>query len=109
MPCAGNAAETCGGPNRLDLYTHGSGTSPTSTKATTSASATPTSGWNFRGCYTDGVGGRTLGNGEAVPGGASAMTIEACQTVCHGLGYTLAGLEYADECCMFSSSVWCHG
>ena len=105
MACAGNAAETCGGPNRLDLYSHGSGTSsPTSTKATTSASATPTSGWNFRGCYTDNVGGRALANGEPVPGGASSMTIEQCQTVCHGLGYTLAGLEYADECCMPSNS-----
>lgn len=49
---------------------------------------------------------RTLGNAEAGAGGASAMTIEACQTVCHSLGYTLAGVEYADECCMFSTSVW---
>jgi glucan 1,3-beta-glucosidase len=50
------------------------------------------------------VSGRTLGHGEPVPGGASAMTIEACQTVCQTLGYTLAGVEYADECCMFSHS-----
>ena len=25
MPCDGNPAETCGGPNRLDLYTFGYG------------------------------------------------------------------------------------
>lgn len=37
--------------------------------------------------------------GYPVPGGAQAMTIESCQAVCLGLGYTLAGLEYADECC----------
>ena len=105
MACAGNAAETCGGPNRLDVYSHGSGTSsPTSTKTSASASATASasSGWNFRGCYTDNVSGRTLSHGEAVPGGASAMTVEACQTVCQGLGYVLAGVEYADECCRSS-------
>jgi glucan 1,3-beta-glucosidase len=105
MACAGNAAETCGGPNRLDLYSYGSKTtSPTSTEASTSASPIATAGWNFRGCYTDNVGGRTLGHGEPVSGGASAMTIEACQTACQMLGYTLAGVEYADECCMFSYS-----
>ena len=37
--------------------------------------------------------------GESVPGGAPSMTVEACQSVCKGLGYILAGLEYADECC----------
>jgi hypothetical protein len=25
MACKGNAAEICGGPNRLDVYQHGSG------------------------------------------------------------------------------------
>jgi len=101
MACAGNAAETCGGPNRLDLYSYGSGgTAPTSTKTSTSASATATSsaGWNFRGCYTDSVAARSLSHGEIPSGGAATMTIEACQSLCQGLGYTLAGLEYADEC-----------
>lgn len=88
----------------------GGGTNPTTTAtpttlstSTTSATntATPTNGWQFRGCYTDNVGGRALSMGEPVPGGAAAMTVEACQTVCHGLGYTLAGLEYSQECCKY--------
>jgi glucan 1,3-beta-glucosidase len=29
------------------------------------------------------------------------MSIELCQSTCLGLGYILAGLEYADECCKF--------
>jgi hypothetical protein len=85
---------------RLDVYSYGSGTS---TKTSTSASATATgsAGWNFRGCYTDSVSSRTLRYAELGSGGAAAMTIEQCQTACQGLGYTLAGVEYADECCRF--------
>jgi glucan 1,3-beta-glucosidase len=98
MACAGNSAETCGGPDRLDLYGYG-GASATSTSALASATATASAGWNFRGCYTDSVSARTLSHTEVVPGGASGITVEACQTVCHSLGYTLAGVEYADECC----------
>jgi glucan 1,3-beta-glucosidase len=50
------------------------------------------------GCYTDNNGGRAM-KGSSVPGGAKAMTVELCQSTCSGLGYVLAGLEYADECC----------
>jgi glucan 1,3-beta-glucosidase len=71
-----------------------------STKTSTSSSSAPTSsGWVFLGCYTDRVSARTLSQHPAVAGGASATTIEACQAVCHSLGYSLAGVEYADECC----------
>jgi glucan 1,3-beta-glucosidase len=88
----------------------GGGPPPTSTTAgpttlstsTTTSTVSATGGWQFRGCYTDNVGGRTLGFGEPVPGGAGAMTVGACQTVCKGLGYTLAGVEYAQECCTSS-------
>jgi glucan 1,3-beta-glucosidase len=78
-------------------------TSTTSMSTTLSTVTTQTSqpsptGWNFRGCYTDSVAARAL-TGEAVPGGPTAMTIEACLTVFHGLGFILAGSEYADECC----------
>lgn len=76
-------------------------TVPTTLSTSTVSTPTPTGGWQFRGCYVDNVSGRTLLNGEQVPGGASAMTIEACQTVCKGLGYTLAGLEYSQECCKY--------
>jgi hypothetical protein len=45
-------------------------------------------------------------NGEAVPGGAAAMTVEACQSTCLGLGYSLAGVEYADECCKYPQNAF---
>jgi hypothetical protein len=95
MSCDGNTAETCGGGNRLDLYSYGYG----------NGTALPSATWNFRGCYTDSVAARTLGHTEVVPGGATATTVEACQAVCHGLGYTLAGVEYADECCRSLSCI----
>jgi hypothetical protein len=57
------------------------------------------SSWNFLGCYTDSVSARALPNGEAVPGGTNAMTNELCQTTCLAAGFSIAGTEYAGECC----------
>jgi len=76
-----------------------------STITSTSSSSAPTSsGWVFLGCYTDSVSARTLSQHPAVAGGASATTIEGCQAVCQSLGYSLAGVEYADECCKHAHS-----
>ena len=55
--------------------------------------------WAFLGCYTDNVSGRALPNGEAVTGGSTAMTNELCQAACLAACYTIAGTEYAGECC----------
>ena len=77
-------------------------TGPTtlSTKTTTASSPTQT-GWNFLGCYADNVNGRTLVNQVQVAGGASAMSVEACETACKAAGYTIAGVEYSGECCKY--------
>lgn len=80
MNCRGNAAETCGGSNRLSLYT------PTKLA------------WQSMGCYTDSVQSRSLRNGVPVTGGGGAMTIESCQAACASAGYKLAGTEYSGEC-----------
>jgi glucan 1,3-beta-glucosidase len=102
MTCDGNTAETCGGPNRLDLYTYTSG-SPTSTSTAASGptgSGNPLAGWTFKGCYTDSTAARTLPNMEPVSGG---MTNEGCQNACLAAGYSIAGTEYAGECCKYMS------
>jgi hypothetical protein len=65
-------------------------------------------GWNYRGCYTDNPSSRTLGNRLYVPGSTASMTIEACITVCQAGGYSLAGVEYAGECCKFPSLALLH-
>jgi len=116
MPCDGNPRETCGGPNRLDLYSLGSASVPTGTETSTAtttqastvalASATETgdSIWHFRGCYTDSIA-RTLRYGNPI---TDSMTVETCQTVCRARGYVLAGIEYSDQCCKLPSHFYFH-
>ncbi|ESZ98504.1 hypothetical protein SBOR_1166 [Sclerotinia borealis F-4128] len=91
MTCPGNVTEFCGGPNRLSLFWNGK--IPPQTN--------PGSGlWKFSGCYTEGQGGRLLPYQVTPTGGASTMTVELCTSACQTGGYSLAGVEYADEC-------WC--
>lgn len=86
MACAGNSGEICGGNQRLDVYQS-------------------STAWKFLGCYTDKVLSRTLDDYITVPGGQGATTIENCQAACRAAGYTLAGVEYANECCKFLVSL----
>lgn len=80
LACTGNAAEICGGSNRLSVYTPA------------------TLGWQSLGCYTDNVQTRTLKTSVQISGGGAAMTVEMCQGACNAAGFTLAGVEYAAEC-----------
>ena len=77
--------------NRLNLYAAGN------TKPSTRPNMTLPTGWTSMGCYSDNVGGRTLGFGTQVPGGANNMTNGNCLQACQKAGYTLAGTEYAAE------------
>ncbi|KAF8534900.1 putative glyoxal oxidase precursor [Trichophaea hybrida] len=102
MPCNGNAAEMCGGSNRLNMYSFGaapsSSVSASATSSSVSASATTStlpSGWKYSGCYVDGTNGRILATQQ--PDNA-ALTIESCISACVGLGYTVAGMEYSTQC-----------
>jgi glucan 1,3-beta-glucosidase len=90
------AAESTG--TKSIIYT------PSTAASAPSSSASASSSWVSLGCYTDDVAGRAM-KGYPVPGGAQAMTIESCQATCLGLGYTLAGLEYADDCCKLPFSL----
>lgn len=104
MPCDGNTAEICGGPDRLNVFFYGSGTetgtttpvSPTSTSLPSTTSVA-VDGWTAGGCYTDSVAARSLPQGMAVAGNAP-MTIELCLAACQAAGYKIAGLEYSTQC-----------
>lgn len=72
---------------------------PTTLSTITSTTGPSATGWNFLGCYTDNVGGRTLVNGVQVEGGSTAMSVELCQAACKANGYSIAGVEYSGECC----------
>ncbi|KAF2805845.1 WSC-domain-containing protein, partial [Mytilinidion resinicola] len=99
MRCNGDKTEFCGGPDRLNLYIASTSSSTTTTSATLSAVLLPI-GWTARGCYLDDPAARTLQTFMSVPGGPDAMTVEACVAGCASNGFTVAGLEYGQEC-------WC--
>lgn len=49
--------------------------------------------------YSEGTTGRCLPNPVAVTGG---MTVGLCVQACKTAGYSMAGIEYASECCRYS-------
>lgn len=53
--------------------------------------------------YSEGITGRALPNGVATIGGPAGMTVGLCLAACQTAGYALAGIEYGEECCMFST------
>ena len=118
MPCNGNPAQMCGGPDRLNVYRWGAGGSTSSTVAPTSTtsrppttiststrppsstSTTPTAtglptGWTYKGCWRDNMQGRVMLGPfvDNVP-----MTIQVCVNACIQRGYKVAGLQYMYQC-----------
>lgn len=57
---------------------------------------TQTKGWKYLGCATDSTGTRAMTG--AISYGPPTMTIEYCIDWCTKKGFTLAGLEYTDQC-----------
>jgi hypothetical protein len=124
MACSGNSSEICGGPNRLNVYNNTASSPP---PPSTTPIVVPSSGpWVSLGCYryfqlpffpiesgplrhlclpiSDNVGGRALTFGTPPVGGASNNSVESCTAACFTAGYSLAGMEYSDECCTFHLS-----
>ncbi|EMC92658.1 hypothetical protein BAUCODRAFT_114446 [Baudoinia panamericana UAMH 10762] len=91
MGCAYNVSEACGGGNLLTVYY---ANEPTPQGPFVNPGPP---GWTSFGCWTDG-GIRSLSHSTQVEGGSSNMTVDACTAACASAGYTLAGVEYADEC-----------
>ncbi|KAF5325141.1 hypothetical protein D9619_009961 [Psilocybe cf. subviscida] len=79
MECTGDATETCGGPNRLNIF-----------KRTIPA------GWTSVGCFTDQAPERTLITAATTD--PAGMTIEQCASFCTPLGFQFAGVEFGREC-----------
>jgi hypothetical protein len=70
----------------------------TSSVPTISASAAPPvviSGYKYQGCYLDGYNGRDLSFQQP---DNQELTQESCIATCAGLGYSIAGMEYAVQC-----------
>ncbi|KAK4246156.1 WSC domain-containing protein [Corynascus novoguineensis] len=93
MPCPGDAATVCGGPNRLSLY-GASETAPT----VTPEPHDPVTETQYAGCWTE----LPSGEGRALAGAAgfsaTAMTVDDCGDYCLNSGFLWFGLEYGAEC-----------
>ncbi|KAI4941281.1 hypothetical protein J4E91_010858 [Alternaria rosae] len=88
--CAGNQAETCGGPNRMSIY---SSQDPLKVVKV----PTPTqnvSDWQYQGCITD-IGNQVFPHKLLNTTGNSP---EWCLSRCQAFGYMAAGMEYGEEC-----------
>ena len=104
MLCNGNQLQYCGAGNRLSLYAKdGSGVPdppPTTAAPTTAATdiVVPTGlpvGWDYYGCYIDGVNGRILSHQEP---DSDTLTNAACAQACAGLGYKISGTQFFSQC-----------
>ncbi|KAF8621390.1 hypothetical protein AX15_007844 [Amanita polypyramis BW_CC] len=98
MVCAGNSSEYCGGANRLNVYNYtaaisGGGGGP-STGVSPVLSGLPGT-WAYNACWVDNAFGRALLVGL---GGSPSNTVESCIAACQAQNYTIAGMEYSDEC-----------
>ncbi|KAL2179114.1 uncharacterized protein P884DRAFT_239711 [Thermothelomyces heterothallicus CBS 202.75] len=99
MPCSGNPAQYCGGPNRLELYEDPTvppaPTAQPTQPATVTVTATGAGGstWTWYGCMTEATGVRALGKASTA---SDELTLEACAAFCEG--HAFFGAEYGREC-----------
>ncbi|KAK3674902.1 hypothetical protein LTR78_005246 [Recurvomyces mirabilis] len=88
--CTGNNAETCGGANRLSLFSAGR-------PNISAAPGTPeviSNDWYYTSCSVDNAGRvRALGDRSTT---SDSMTLEKCGNFCQGSQYF--GIEYSSEC-----------
>jgi len=94
MSCVGNAAETCGGPLRVSLYQNFAVTPPPLDPEPVASVGT----WTYQACYPDSTSLRTLERRVNAPG--ENVTAQSCTADCASQGFSIAGLEYGQEC-------WC--
>ena len=89
MPCGGNAAEICGGPNRMSLY---SGSKVKVLGVPVPQNASLPGSWQYAGCRTDNV----PGGGHVLPWQLILPKNEAasCLSQCSAFGYMVGGMEY---------------
>ncbi|KAJ6521662.1 glyoxal oxidase N-terminus-domain-containing protein [Mycena vulgaris] len=91
LPCTGDSQESCGGPNRLNIFWSGAQPPPPPTIPSFIGK------WESLGCYSDNVDGQ----GRALPNAvniAGEFSLETCTSACFNAGMPLSGAEFADEC-----------
>ncbi|KAF7352419.1 hypothetical protein MVEN_01206400 [Mycena venus] len=89
--CSGNSTEFCGAGNFLDVYWNGTPLPIIPQEVGT---------WEYAGCFSDSVTSRQLPNPQTISGG---VTVESCTSACKAKGFSVAGLEFGQECMCGSS------
>ncbi|KDR72419.1 hypothetical protein GALMADRAFT_1344106, partial [Galerina marginata CBS 339.88] len=95
FPCAGDSTLTCGGSGVVSIFQNSNkGVGPIP------ANKAKVGAWAFDGCFTDAVGTNPRSLLERFP--IPSVTIETCTTQCAATGFSIAGLEFGEECCALS-------
>ncbi|KFY43411.1 hypothetical protein V494_02000 [Pseudogymnoascus sp. VKM F-4513 (FW-928)] len=94
MACKGDAAEKCGGADRISLSGFNGAEAVVSPVP---ASKEVVAGYEYKGCFLDSREARVLGPAELAH---DALTLEKCAAFCEDHGYKVFGAEYGREC-------WC--
>lgn len=96
MPCAGNSTQICGGPNGINILNSTTPVGPGTGGPVQGVNETAILPFKYQGCYTDNsASGRALMNQRPDD---SNMTVESCISACSARGYTIAGMEYSQQC-----------
>ncbi|CAI6333534.1 unnamed protein product [Periconia digitata] len=88
FPCNGDKNQTCGGFSRLSVW------KDSTVKQNT---ALPID-YKSLGCWTEGTGGRALGENQANNVNGSELTTDKCLEACGEQGFAYAGTEWSQEC-----------
>lgn len=88
FPCPGDASQSCGAGDRLNVY-QVTGSNPEEEEVDFSK-------YGDRGCYTEATTGRAL-SGKTTR--TDDMTIAKCASICAAEEFSLFGVEYFNEVC----------
>ncbi|MCJ1398945.1 hypothetical protein MMC11_002146 [Xylographa trunciseda] len=92
VACAGNSKETCGGGNRMSIYSHG----PVQVLQPPSVQKTGLPGsWTYSGCITENTNQRVF-KYQII--NTNNNTATNCLTQCSNFGFGAGGMEYGEEC-----------
>lgn len=115
MLCSGDPQQTCGGYKKIAIYSYKVGSTSTSSSPTTyvatttttspqsSSAPSPSASWTRLGCFTD---SKTRALSRYSETSISNNTPVTCSALCDRKGYTLSGVQYANQCYCSNTVDW---
>ncbi|KAF4123465.1 Glyoxal oxidase N-terminus [Geosmithia morbida] len=90
-PCGGDSDETCGGPDRMSIFSVGEPVVRAAPGATANVG-----NWTYQGCAQDNVDDKRTFEWQLIY--QDTLTPKICTDACAAFGYMAAGMEYGSEC-----------